>query len=128
MLLIGVDVGGTKVKIGIIRDGEILKKISLQTNTFDIVRQIINGVYEVIQSIGLTIENVDGIGVGFPGMVVNNVVVDSPNIGLKNFNLQEFLSNEFGKPVIVKNDIAPVPGTTIHFVVDKKLLYHKHPS
>ena len=34
------------------------------------------------------------------------------------------MNNEYNwLPVIVKNDIAPVPGTTIHFVVDKK--YYK---
>lgn len=104
MLLIGIDVGGTHTKFGLIRDGEIVRKLTLATNTFDIVKQIANGARELIQSEGINIEDIDGVAVGFPGMVVNSVVLESPNIGLQNCNIKELLEEDLGSPVIVKND------------------------
>jgi len=104
MLLLGIDVGGTFVKFGLIEDGRIIRTMQLATNTFDVIKQLVNGARELVQSEGRSFEEVQGVGVGFPGMVVDSVVMDSPNIGMQNCNLQEILSEEFGKPTVVKND------------------------
>ena len=104
MLLIGIDVGGTFVKFGLVEDGKIIRTMQLATNAFDVIKQLVNGARELVQSEGRSFDEVQGIGVGFPGMVVNSVIMDSPNIGMQNCNLQEILSEEFGKPTIVKND------------------------
>lgn len=105
MYLIGIDVGGTHTKFGLIKDGTMLKTLKVSTNTFDVIRQIANGARELAQSSGVEFEDVAGIAVGFPGMVVDNIVKDSPNIGLQNCDIQEIFRNEFGgKPVIAMND------------------------
>lgn len=104
MLIIGIDVGGTNTKFGLIEDGKIVRSMQLTTNTFDVVRQLINGIRELVQLAGRKLEEVAGIGLGFPGMVVDSVVLESPNIGLQNCNVQEILSEELGIPVIAKND------------------------
>jgi activator of 2-hydroxyglutaryl-CoA dehydratase len=36
MLLIGIDVGGTNTKFGLIENNEIIKSFTAQTNTFDV--------------------------------------------------------------------------------------------
>ena len=88
MYYIGIDVGGTNIKFGLMEDTEILKSITMSTNAFDIIRQIVNGTRELVRSVGKELNEVVGIGVGFPGLIVDSVVLDSPNIGLENVNLQ----------------------------------------
>lgn len=104
MLVIGIDVGGTQVKFGLVEDGKIIRTMELGTNTFDIIRQLCNGAREIVQASERSWNEVDGVAVGFPGMVIDSVVLDSPNISLQNCNLKEILENELGKVVVVKND------------------------
>ena len=104
MLLIGIDVGGTYIKYGLIENNKIIRSLKLSTNAFDIIKQLGNGVRELLQNEGRDIAEVSGIGVGFPGMVVGQMVCDSPNIGLQNCNLVEILEEELGRPVKVVND------------------------
>lgn len=105
MYLLGIDVGGTNTKFGLIKDGELLKTLRVSTNTFDIIRQIANSGKELISSAGLEMKDIKGISVGFPGMVIDNVVKDSPNISLQNCNIVDLLTDEFdGCPVIAMND------------------------
>ena len=58
MLLVGIDVGGTHIKFGLIKENEIIRKMSLATNTFDVVRQIVNGTHELLQNEGLKIDDI----------------------------------------------------------------------
>lgn len=105
MYLIGIDVGGTHTKFGLIKDGELLKTLKVSTNAFDIIRQVVNGARELSQSAGIPFEDISGVAVGFPGMVIDNIVKESPNIGLQNCNIVDILTSEFdGKPVIAMND------------------------
>lgn len=105
MYLIGIDVGGTHTKFGLINDGKLVKTLKVSTNTFDVIRQVVNGVRELAQSAGCNFEDIEGVAVGFPGMVIDNVVKDSPNIGLQNCNIVELLTQELdGKTVIAMND------------------------
>lgn len=104
MYLIGIDVGGTNSKFGLIKDSEIIKSCTIATNTFDVIRQLVNGAKELVQSTGISWEEIKGVAVGFPGMVIDDILKDSPNIGLQNCNLQEILAQELDKPVVVRND------------------------
>ena len=104
MLVVGIDVGGTQIKFGLVENGNIIRSMELGTNAFDIIRQLCNGAREIVQSSGKAWEDVDGIAIGFPGMVINSIVMDSPNVSLQNCNLKEILEKELGKYVVVKND------------------------
>ena len=104
MLVVGIDVGGTQIKFGLVENGNIIKSMELGTNAFDIIRQLCNGARELVQSGGKSWEEVEGIAIGFPGMVINSIVMDSPNVSLQNCNLKEILEKELGKYVVVKND------------------------
>ena len=83
MLVIGIDVGGTHTKFGLVENGNIIRSMELGTNTFDVIRQICNGARELVQATNRSWEEVDGVAVGFPGMVIDSVVMDSPNINLQ---------------------------------------------
>ena len=104
MLVVGIDVGGTNIKLGLIEDGKIIRTNSLSTNAFDVIRQVANGIRELVQSEGRSMSELNGVGLGFPGMIIDNVVKDSPNIGLQDCNLKEVLEQELGVSVVVRND------------------------
>ena len=104
MLVVGIDVGGTHIKFGLVENGNIIKNMEQGTNAFDIIRQLCNGAREIVQSSDKSWEEIDGVAIGFPGMVINSIVMDSPNVSLQNCNLKEILEKELGKYVVVKND------------------------
>ena len=104
MLVVGIDVGGTHIKFGLVENGNIIKNMEQGTNAFDIIRQLCNGAREIVQSSDKSWEEIDGVAIGFPGMVIDSIVMDSPNVSLQNCNLKEILEKELGKYVVVKND------------------------
>ena len=74
MYVIGVDVGGTRIKCGLISEGQIISRIEENTNTFDLVRQIENIIKRVVEENHILDEEIIGVGVGFPGITINGVM------------------------------------------------------
>ncbi len=105
-MAIGIDLGGTYIKYGLVDDaGNILKKGMIPTRADSGKRDI------VIEQIALAIKDVwdnaiDGIGIGTPGIVDNNgVVYESPNLpDWHNLNLRKIFESKFNKNVVVEND------------------------
>lgn len=103
---IGIDLGGTYIKYGLVDEtGKILKKGMLPTKGEEKSREI------VINQMALAIkdvwsEEIEGIGIGTPGIVDNNgAVFESPNLpDWHNFNLREIFEKMFNKRVVVEND------------------------
>lgn len=103
---IGVDLGGTYIKYGLVDEtGKILKKGMLPTKADKGSRDI------VIEQISLAIkdiweDDIEGIGIGTPGVVDNNgYVFESPNLpDWHNFNVKEVFEKKFNKNVVVEND------------------------
>ena len=104
MNIIGVDIGGTKIKVGLIKDKEIRDKVVVLTNSFDIIKQVMSLIDGIMDKNNLTAEDIDGIGIGCPGIIDDGVVVESANLQLKDFDIQETLIQQYGVRVIVKND------------------------
>lgn len=72
--LLGIDLGGTTVKFGILTlDGEVCQKWAIETNTHDdgahIVPDIIQSIQHRLELYGMTKEDFSGIGMGSPGTV-----------------------------------------------------------
>ena len=104
MFFVGVDVGGTNLKIGLIDNNRIVDREIIPTNTFDIVRQIINAVKDICDKNNIEVTALSGVGIGFPGLVINGKVVDSANIGLSDCQLNELVADELGVACVVRND------------------------
>ncbi|GJQ61501.1 MAG: sugar kinase [Melioribacteraceae bacterium] len=106
---IGVDLGGTTVKLGIVSDkGKIVQKIALDTCALDgpekVVKQIKKGIKELL---GNNKRKIEGIGVGAPGLVIlkKGTVENPPNLpGWGRVQLGKRLEKEFNYPVFVEND------------------------
>jgi len=103
MYIIGVDIGGTNVKVGLIND-KIVDKIVSPTNTFDLVKQVTSLIENIITKNNIDKAQVKGVGIGCPGIVENGVVVESVNLQLKNVPLKDIIEKELGMPVVVRND------------------------
>lgn len=104
MYLIGIDIGGTNLKIGLIEDGALIDRIEVATNSFDLIKQLEATIIQLLDKNNLTIKEISGIGVGCPGVIVNGKVLESANLKLFDCDLQKILINTFDIPVIVKND------------------------
>ena len=79
--LVGVDIGGTMIKIGCFNtDGILVKKWSFPTRTIDNGERILSDVAQSIDSNlneeHITIENVMGIGIGVPGPIIKDSIVN----------------------------------------------------
>ncbi len=106
---IGVDLGGTSIKLGIVaQSGKIIKKASLDTLAEEgpksVISQIKKGIYELLQDKKV---NIQGIGIGSPGVVSvkKGTVENPPNFpGWEKINLGKLIQKEFDIDVFVEND------------------------
>lgn len=84
---IGVDVGGTTVKIGLIEDKKIIKSYEIKTIKDTLFDDIFNSLINTLKEYNKTLDDMENIGFGLPGNVINNYIVNLPNIGIKNLDL-----------------------------------------
>lgn len=96
---VGVDVGGTTIKMGLFSDkGELLEKWEIPTNTEDngdhILPEIVDSIEEKRAEHG---GNIKGIGVGIPGpMTEEGVVLKCANFGWGVFNVKNAVAGLTG--------------------------------
>lgn len=108
---IGIDIGGTTVKIAIIdTTGVILEKWEIPTRLEDsgsfIPGDIWKSIEEKKQELNIKHEQLIGIGVGAPGFVETETgyIFQAVNIGWSDYQLGEILKELSGLPVYVEND------------------------
>ena len=101
--IIGVDVGGTTVKIGKFNlGGNLLEKWNINTDKSNNGENILKDIYDSIKSV-IPLQEIKGIGLGVPGPVINNVVMYCVNLGWGRLNLEEELRNIFeDEEIIIK--------------------------
>lgn len=106
----GVDLGGTTVKLAYFdAAGTMLDKWEIPTNTASEGSQILPDIAASIRSYleknSITDREILGIGIGVPGPVDRQGVVDCcVNLGWGRFNVEQALSNLTGFPVRAGND------------------------
>ncbi|CAM3158442.1 ROK family protein [Streptobacillus felis] len=112
---VGVDLGGTNTKIGLL-DSEynILIEESIKTESKkgpeDTFGRIWLKIQELFTRISVDISKLEGIGLGIPGPVVNKSIVKiAANFSWGNdFNAKEVFEKISGKTVIVENDVRAI--------------------
>ncbi|MCG8306131.1 MAG: ROK family protein [Cytophagales bacterium] len=103
---IGVDLGGTNIRAGLIDGDKIVRSKALPlANKHDL-----NDTLEQLKSIIHSVHNSDitGIGVGVPSVVDlrHGIVYDVVNIpSWKEVPLRDILFEEFGVPIFINNDV-----------------------
>ena len=112
--VVGVDVGGTNIKLGLVHPrGIVIARSHFPTKPFvsskkKLISVLAHEIKKIIVSQGLKIKQVAGVGVGLPGLVNydKGVVRFLPNIpGWKNVPLKSILEKKTGLPVFVDNDV-----------------------
>jgi len=110
--IIGIDLGGTNLKIGLLdlKYNIKLKRI-LTTRKFskkqDLISAIINSVNKIIEENKLKKSDIYGVGLGLPGPIdeKSGVVHFFPNIpGWREVNLKQILQKSLKLPVVLDND------------------------
>ncbi|MBO7215019.1 MAG: ROK family protein [Clostridia bacterium] len=110
MYYIGVDIGGTTIKSGIVdRAGNIVLKSAITTEKIPPKQQmekVGEQIIKLLQSSNLSFDDVLGIGVGCPGAIngKKGIVGYSSNLKWTNFHLKDVLERVTGKTVRVAND------------------------
>jgi glucokinase len=100
--LIGVDLGGTNVRAGLVENGKIVK-LEARTHSSLGEQEIIGEICRNISAV--LVPGVRGIGIGVPSLVNNGIVYSPNNIPLwKVVPLQKILERRFRLPVFVNND------------------------
>lgn len=107
-MYIGIDLGGTNIAAGLVRkSGEVVKIKSIPTGKergFDAVAaDILSLAKELIEEAD---ERVEGVGIGVPGVVDNDLsmIYYCTNLEWYDKDLGNLLSKELGIPVLVDND------------------------
>lgn len=113
--LVGVDLGGTNTKIGILDENcNILIQKSIETlsknGPVDTFTRIWDSIKELLKNINLTENDIEIIGLGIPGPVKDNSIVKiAANFSWgNNFNAKELMENITKKEVIVENDVRAI--------------------
>lgn len=108
---IGVDVGGTSVKLGLFQvTGELIKKWEIPTNKEEqgkyIVSDIADSIRQVLEHEGVPLTDVEGAGMGVPGPVMPDGYVEvCVNLGWKDrYPARELSDLLKGLPVKCGND------------------------
>lgn len=107
---IGVDIGGTTVKLGVFTvEGTLLDKWEIETRKQENGKYILSDITEAIDNklkdMNISKEEVTGVGVGVPGPVKDDgTVVKCVNLGWGIFNVEEELGKLLGLKVQAAND------------------------
>jgi len=111
MLYIGVDVGGTTIKAGLVDDNcNIIVKGSIPTQSEESYEVLSRDIAEFAKELaikgGVTLKDVQAIGIGFPGTVddENGMVIYANNLNLLNAPVGKAVSELTGLPVYLGND------------------------
>ncbi len=102
--VIAIDLGGTHLRTALVRNYKIIKYLKKGTP-----KKQKDLLYELTDSISqLMTPSVRGIGVASPGPLKDGIIMNTPNLPFKTFNLKKFLKKKFNTKVEVINDADSV--------------------
>ncbi|MGN0149652.1 MAG: ROK family protein [Clostridia bacterium] len=110
-MYIGIDLGGTNIAAGLVdSNGKILVKDSVPTNstrpTDEIVADMANLAKKLINSSGVSISDIDSVGIGCPGTVDSETgeIIYSNNIPMQHYRMAEEFKKHLDLPIAIDND------------------------
>ena len=111
-IFIGIDLGGTNIKLGCFDSQlNLICKTSAAIKADMAPQVIVDKIAQTTEKLladnGLSSEQIEAVGIGAPGPsnITDGIVIAAPNLPLfKNTPLRKMLSERLGKPVILEND------------------------
>lgn len=110
MVTLGIDLGGTNIAVGVVDEQHnIIGTASVKTNCPRPAEEIADSMKEAcLLALGearLTLDDVSSVGVGTPGAVNEEGVVEfSANLGFLDTPLRDLVEERLGKPTYIEND------------------------
>ncbi|MBW3561998.1 MAG: ROK family protein [Actinobacteria bacterium] len=113
MVTVGVDIGGTKVQTVVLGDDdEVVGAARMKTpSTGDrgaAIEVLVAGVQDACDRADVAVDDIAGVGVGSPGVVVDGTVGQAENVPgwSERFRLADLLGAELERPIRVVNDVS----------------------
>jgi glucokinase len=114
--IVGVDLGGTNIAVGVVpmEGGEVRAFRSQPTESQRGAKFVVDRMVELVEASieqvlreeGGTRDQIAGVGIGSPGPLDRRtgVVINTPNLGWRNFPLRDLIANAVGLPATLDND------------------------
>ncbi len=116
--IIGVDLGGTNIVVGVLPmdggNGDVIARRTVATEAQRGAKYVVDRIVgligeaqeEVVSRFGGTDADFAGIGIGSPGPLNRSTgtVINTPNLGWRNFPLRDLISRAIGLPATLDND------------------------
>ena len=120
MYLAGIDLGGTYIKAGFVGDDlSLVCKTSTPTNTERTYQEIIQDMAETLLRLadqhGIRIDEIEGVGIGIPGVTKNGIVIALHNLYWFNVPLEQVFRQYLDTPVTIDNDATVAAVYEYHF-------------
>jgi glucokinase len=122
-VVLGVDVGGTKVAVAAV-EGVTVREALEEPTVTDTTEALLDGIETVVRRMFDKVGEPEAIGVGVPSQIEfsTGTVETSVNIPLSGVPLREELGNRFGVPVFVDNDANCAALAEAHIVGEDHLV------
>ncbi len=111
MYYIGIDIGGTGIKAGIVDEkGNIILKSSVVTKKDADYKALVKDIADLISKIicdaNVSIDDIKSVGMGCPGTIDDKagIVIYANNLNLTNAPVCEELAKYIDKPIYINND------------------------
>ena len=110
--IIGVDLGGTNMSIGVIDEkGKIVGRSRRKTKAAEgrekVLTRIVEGIERACEDAKMSIKDIEAAGIGAPSAVDwdKGSVIHAGNLGWKKVPLRDIMSKKLDMPVVVDNDV-----------------------
>jgi glucokinase len=111
-LYIGIDVGGTNIKVGVVTDaGASLARVKVPTEAargHEVgVENICRAALEAVEQARLTLDDIRGVGLATPGTmdIPAGMLLDPPNLpGWVDVPIRQLIADRLERPVVLQND------------------------
>jgi len=112
MFTIGIDIGGTNIKIGLVHDGEVVQIKSIEAlahqGLLPRLKEIESTIRDLLIRQAVDLSEVSGIGMCVPGIVNSRekkiLVINDKFNDVVNMDLAQWAKSEFGLPLAIDND------------------------
>ena len=111
---LGIDLGGTKILAAVvdITTGEVIastrKRTRAEKGQNFVSQRVIELSTGALEAAKLPVDsNIVSVGIGAAGQIDRKagIILDAPNLGVKDMQMHDILTKQFGKPVAVGNDV-----------------------
>ena len=110
-LVVGVDLGGTQIRIAVVQGPQLLSRATFPTGADPAPNRIIPSIYREIEQVldeaGTRLDQIAGIGIGAAGPLDSRtgVIFAPPNLpGWDHVPLRDIFKEHYSLPVFVEND------------------------